>query len=103
MFHSDLRIIGFGGRRGDQDQGCIFSGGQTRFLDQAPSDSLTLIFDIDREIGEIAAIREIGDGSRYADEPVGIAGGDDKIGMTQHRVEKRKIAGRTTFGEGGCH
>lgn len=102
MCHSDLRVIGFGGWRGDQYQGRGFSGGLPRFFDQAPSDSMTLIFGIDREIGKITAIREIGDGSRYADEPVAVPCGDDQIGVAEHGVETRKIIGGATFGERRC-
>ena len=102
MFQTDLRVIGFRGRGRDEDQRCLLPGGQMRFADKTPSDALTLIFSIDSQIGEIAAIGEVGDGPRHTDETIGIPGGHDNIGMAEHHLETRNIPGWPSFGQCGC-
>ncbi len=70
-----------------------------RFFDQPFAYSAPLILLVDREIGEIAAVRKVGDSPRNADELSGVASGDDKIGLPQHSVQPDQIMSRPPFGK----
>ena len=49
--HADVRIVGFGFRRGDQVQRGVQAGGLVRAPQQFPADALTLMRRVDRQVG----------------------------------------------------
>jgi hypothetical protein len=70
-----------------------------RLVDQALSNTLPLVSNIDGQIGEVAAVGEVGNSSRYAHETADVASGHNKIRVTQHLIKSREIIGGTPLGE----
>ena len=56
-----------------------------------------LICNIYREIGKIAAIREIGDSTRDSNQPFAVAGCYYNISMAQHPLQPFRIIDGTTL------
>ena len=64
------------------------------------ADAALLVFPVYREIGQITAIAEIGQGTRHAHQLLAIPGCDEKIPMFEHAGHARKIGGRPP--DAGC-
>jgi hypothetical protein len=70
------------------------------FRDQPPPDPLALPLAIDRQIGEVGAVGEIG--NRPSDphqQAAGIPGGTDQVGMAKHRIDPIRLTDRPTLGQ----
>src|ERR1700756_537585 len=70
-----------------------------RLVDQALSNTLPLVSKVHCQIGEVAAVGEVGNSSRNADETVGVASGHNEICVAQHLIKTREIIGGTPLGE----
>src|SRR5690348_9678684 len=92
LLHPDCRVITLSRRRCDKGQRRSLSRRVMRFLDQALAYALPLASGVDSEVGQIATIREVGYGARYADQAAAaIAGGNDQIRIAQHLVEPCEV------------
>ena len=69
--HPDVRIIGLGLRRCQQDEAGVKAGGEMCSSDQLPADASSLKGVVDGQLGEIRAVAEVRDRPRHANqEPV---------------------------------
>jgi len=66
--HTDVGIIRPRIRGGDQDQPCSTAGCRVSQFNQSPTDALFLKRCVDRQVGQISAVREVGDRAADSDE-----------------------------------
>ena len=97
VLHSDFRIIGFGGWSGHQRQGGAFTCPCPSLCNQLSADALVLICNIYRQIGKVAAVSEIGDSARDADQSFPVTRRYNNISMTQHPFQPFQVIDRTTL------
>jgi hypothetical protein len=68
--------------------------------DEGFSNPCFLKIDIHREIGQVAAITEVGDRPCHAYEEIGLPGSNEEIGVLEHLSHAITVIDRTPFG--GC-
>lgn len=73
---ADAVIIIFGGGSGEEGEEGVGAEGGAGLADEFEADALALVIDVDGEVGEVAAIGEIGEGAGEPDEAVAIPGAD---------------------------
>lgn len=92
-------IITRGCRCRQQDKRTIRTELFPGLADQYPSDSRMLNAAVHGKIRKVAAVMEVCDGPRNADEQVPLPGGDQKIGVVQHPIYAAWVVDGPPFGK----
>jgi len=99
-FEAHSRVVVDRRRRRQQDETAGATQAVLGLADQPGADPLSLVPVVDRQVGQIAAVVEIGDRARHSHETRGGSRGDDQIGVCQHPVDTRPVGHRPPGGEG---
>lgn len=93
--HADPGIVFHCGGGGEQEE---HATGTDLFFcepDEFFADALFLVFFADGEVGEVAAVNEVGEGAGEADEFGAVPGGEDAVGVLVHFGDAPGVGGGT--------
>ncbi|MPN62855.1 hypothetical protein SDC9_210608 [bioreactor metagenome] len=93
-------VVGLGGGEQDKHAGCAEA--IPGFLDQLLADTLLLVIGIDRQIGQIGDIAEIGQRTCNADQAFAMPGRNGQVGVPQHVGKNLRVIDRASFAERGA-
>lgn len=97
---SDLGVIGFRFRSGQQNEvGARTEAGLSQF-DELFTDATLLVGLVDGKVGKITAILEIRNRTGQADQSLAIPGGAKQVCMTQHGLNTMRIVNWPAFCQG---
>src|SRR5262249_20778806 len=91
---TDVRVIFFGGGRGEQQDSGLRSAVKLSLADQFFSDAFLLMRNPNGEIRKIREIRKICNRARYTQQQISFPRGDDEICVLKHRGESWPVVYR---------
>src|SRR5690625_4753032 len=96
---AELWIVAHGGGCADQPNLASQAKLMLSAANQFPADAGMLIRHIDRQIGQIAGVMEVGDGSGDTDELIAIPRRDGEIRVPKHAFHALSIMDRTSLSQ----
>lgn len=99
---ADVAVVVGRGRGGQQDEVAARAELGLRVGDEFDADALALIGHVHRQIGQVAAVGEVGDGAGHADEQLPVPGGHGQVGVSQHAGDGLGVIDRAALGQGGA-
>lgn len=102
VVEADMAVVVGRGRGGQQDEVAARAELILRVGDEFHADALPLVGHVHGQVGQVAAVDEVGHGAGHADEQLAVPGGHGQVGVGEHAGDGFGVVHRPALGQGGA-